>query len=174
MEDIKITPKQNLTPDFKRQLQTILDTEMYPTKNNTPALQEKFVKRYSFGALVASVFYYAAMRDKLFIWLSILCSVVFLLSPLLLIMPIWARRRAYVSRSWQSYGEFEHVQRQWDRAGICALALVILLIYLMFRILTPVLLNGFKQINPNLYPSSGNYLEQLQQTEDDLRQTLGQ
>lgn len=161
--------------EFGRELRTILDTETYPTTNTTPELQQRFLNRFSFGALVFNFAYFFAMRDRLLAWLSLFVTIVFIFSPLLLVFPFWARRRAYQSRPWQSFGQFEHIQKKWDRAGVWALVVVILLFYLLFRLLTPLLLNGFQQINPELLNgNSDNYVQQLQQTENDLQQILGQ
>ncbi len=170
MDSISPKPK----PDFQAQLTKILDNQEYPTNNTTPELQEKFLRHYSFGALVLNFFYFTAMKDKLMAWLSLLAGLIIFFTPLLFIFPIWARRRAYQTRDWQNFGQFEHAQRKWDRSALYLLVVMAIIFYIAFRAITPILLNGFRHINPNLDSSSGDYIQQLQQTEQDLQQTLGQ
>lgn len=164
-----ITPAAEPT-DIKARLYE----NQFPSRNVTPEQQARYLGRYSVGALVMSFFYYQAMRDRLLAWLSILVSIAFFLSPLLLIFPFWARRRAYQSRTWRNFGEFESNQKKWDRVGLYSLLALAVLLFLAFRLLTPLLLNGFAQINPGLTNTdSSNYIDQLNQTKDSLQQILG-
>jgi len=155
-------------------LSTQVNEKLFPTTHTTPEEQQKYLNTYSFGALVLSFFYYQAMRDKLLMWLSVIVSLVFFLTPLLFLFPLWARRRAYSSRAWQNFGEFEDVQAKWDRAGVYFLISSLLGLYLLFRLVAPLLLSGLEQISPTLSPGSSgsNTLQQLQQTRDQLQQTI--
>jgi hypothetical protein len=126
--------------------------------------QQKYLSRYSFSALVCSAVYYWYMKDKVFFWISIVSSLLFF--PILFILPLLARQRAWKMHEWRSFGHFESVQKKWDRASIYVLVITVfvfsLTAYYEVRFMT------------NLLNDSGiNNLNDVQKMQDDLENTLG-
>jgi hypothetical protein len=67
------------------------------------------------------------MKDKVFFWVSIVFGVLFF--PVLFILPIYARRRAWKLREWRSFSQFKSVQEKWDRASVYGLIIFVILIF---------------------------------------------
>lgn len=125
------------------QLEKLL--EQFPELNRnatSPEEQEKYLKGYSWSALVYNVFYFFAMRDWLFVGISIVCSIVIYLIPVLFILPFFARRRAWEKRGWKDYAEFSETQKQWDRSSIYGIVVLVLVI-LIGGYLLSTLVKGF-------------------------------
>ncbi len=101
-------------PALQTKIKQIIDQGTYPDSGLSSEEQEKFINRYSLGALTLNVVYFFAMSDSPMAWLSLACSVIFIFAPLLFIFPFFARRRAYTRRQWSSFNHFYAVQRQWD------------------------------------------------------------
>ncbi|MFA5927156.1 MAG: hypothetical protein WCT32_00350 [Patescibacteria group bacterium] len=124
---------------------------------------EKFLHGYSMGALTYSAVYFFAMSDSFFSWLSIISALVFF--PALLILPFFARRRAWQNHHWQSYTEFEHTQKSWDRAGWYGLITTFALLYFAYRFAYAPVLRSF-------LPDGKDQLEQTKQELQDLQELL--
>ncbi|MBU6389776.1 hypothetical protein KGQ71_04670 [Patescibacteria group bacterium] len=67
------------------------------------------------------------MGDTAFALWSVLAALVFF--PVLFILPVFARKRAWRKRAWFNFAEFEQVQRKWDIAGIIFLIVSLILLY---------------------------------------------
>ena len=88
-----------------------------PAAISNPWEEEAFKKRFSLGALAYNFFYFQAMHDTLFMWLSIIFSMLVYTIPLLLVLAYLARGRAWQTREWDSFAEFEAAQKKWDRSA---------------------------------------------------------
>ncbi len=145
------------------------------TKDATsPEQQGRYLRRYSPAALIFSVFYFAAMKDWLFAIASIICSVTIVLLPGLLILPIFARRRAYGYKNWASFEEFQEVQISWDKSAIYSLVVLVILTILIGFLAGPSFLNAIHQISPSTSQDNGqNVIQQLNQTKNDFQNVIG-
>jgi len=166
---ISVEPTVKQTVDFQK----IIDQNAHPDPGLTPEEQAKFIHRYSFAALIWQFIYYFAMGDGLLAWLSIFCSVVFIFSPLLLILPFWARRRAYDSHEWSGFPEYYSVQKKWDRSAVYITIIGFVLGALSFWILGPTLLNAIRAVTGNSNPDA-SFTQQLQDTVKQYQNVLGQ
>lgn len=165
----QIPSRQGEVVDF----QQIIADNKYPDPGLTPDEQTAFSHRYSFAALIWQFVYYFAMGDTLMAWLSIICSVVFILAPLLLIFPIWARRRAYQSKNWSGFSEFYHAQKKWDRSALYLLIVSVILLLITFWLLGPILLNAIQAVTGSTDANS-NFSQQVQDTVKQYQDVLGQ
>lgn len=108
----------------KRLNQIIAQNEGYDGIDPTPEEQEKYLSKYSFSALVCSAIYFWYMKDRTFFWVSIFSSILFF--PILFFLPLSARRRAWASKKWRSFGQFQSVQKKWDEASVYAVILFVI------------------------------------------------
>lgn len=84
----------------------------------------RYLNGFSMGAFIFGLFYFWNMRDRLLFWLSFLGN---LFVPIvILILPFFARRRAYELRQFEDFSEFKYVQSRWDTAGWIGLLLIII------------------------------------------------
>ncbi len=136
-----------------------------------PNEQARFTNGYSWGAVVYSFLYFQAMKDQLFAWISLVCGLSGFLLPVYLLLPIWARRRAYSRRQWLSYSQFQVVQERWDKAALYGLVIMVIAFYFatrwLYSTLTP-LVNSFAPGG-----LKGNPTEQIQQIQQNLQDTIG-
>lgn len=124
---------EQLSAEAQKQVEAIIaEAKGIPTIEIPKEEQEKYLRGYSVAALVFSFFYFRAMQDRLFMWLSIIFSVS--LFPLLLVLPFPARQRAWENGNWQSFQEFKTAQQKWDRAGWYGFIVFIIISYLFLRI----------------------------------------
>jgi len=162
-------PRVGLPPvDFKK----IIEENAFPDPGLTPDEQTAFTHRYSLAALIWQFVYYFAMGDGLLAWLSIGCSVIFVFAPLLLILPIWARRRAFQSHRWSGFSEFYWAQKKWDRSALWLLVATVALGLISFWIIGPILLNSFSAVTGG--NNSGGFSQQVQDTVKQYQDILGQ
>lgn len=156
------------TVDFKK----ILNDSVYPDPGLDEDQQQKFVNRYSFSALVLQFVYYFAMGDQLLAWGSLVCSVSIVLTPLLLVFPFWARRRAYEKRTWSGFNEFYHNQKEWDREALYLTIASIILAVVAMWLIGPMILKSAQTLTGQ--SDSTNFTQQLQDTVQQYREILGQ
>ncbi|MEK7202048.1 MAG: hypothetical protein AAB669_00735 [Patescibacteria group bacterium] len=154
--------------DFKK----ILNDAVYPDPGLTPEQQDKFVGRYSFSALVLQFVYYFAMGDALLAWGSLICSVSIVLTPLLLIFPLFARRRAFEKRQWSGFSEFYHNQRKWDREALYLTIASIILVVVALWLIGPMILKSAQTLTGQ--SGSTDFTQQLQDTVGQYQDILGQ
>lgn len=166
MTETSIAPK--LPVDFKK----ILNDAVYPDPGLDEDRQEKFINRYSFSALVLQFVYYFAMGDALLAWASLVCSVSIVLTPLLLVFPFWARRRAYERRQWSGFNEFYQNQRKWDREAVYLTLASIILAVVALWLIGPMILKSAQTLTGQ--SDSTNFTQQLQDTVQQYREILGQ
>lgn len=98
---------------------------------STPEDETKFHQGYSLAALVFGPFYFAAMNDWLFVFLSIVFGLIFF--PLLFVLPISARSRAWKMHYWADAGLFIKVQRLWDKSAIYFSILSVVIVVMAFQ-----------------------------------------
>ncbi len=111
------SPSQNLNPETEAKIEQIIaGKDGYEVVDCTPMEQERYLNKYSFSALIFSIFYFQYMKDRAFFWLSIMSGVLFF--PALFFLPFFARRRAWKQQEWQSFNQFMAVQKKWDIAAI--------------------------------------------------------
>ena len=153
-------------PDFQK----ILEQVAYPDSGLSSEQQQKFNNRYSFSALILQFVYYFAMGDQLLAWLSLICSISIVFTPLLFLFPVWARRRAFASRKWSGFNEFYHNQKKWDREAayltIASVALGLVVIWLI----GPMILKSTQNLTGQ--PGSTDFTQQLQDTVQQYRNLL--
>lgn len=166
MTETSIAPKPPV--DFKK----ILDDSVYPDPELTPEQQQKFVNGYSFSALVLQFVYYFAMGDALLAWVSLICSVSIVLTPLLLVFPFFARRRAYQKRTWSGFSEFYHNQKKWDREALYLTIASIILVVVALWLIGPMILKSAQTLTGQ--SSSTDFTQQLQDTVEQYQDILGQ
>ncbi len=154
--------------DFKK----ILEDNAYPDPGLTAEQQQDFVNRYSLSALVLQFVYYFAMGDQLLAWGSLICSVSIVLTPLLLIFPFWARRRAYQRRTWSGFGEFYHNQKKWDREALYLTIASIILAVVALWLISPMILKSVHSLTGQ--SPSTNLTQQLQDAVKQYQDILGQ
>lgn len=152
--------------------QKIITKNAYPDPGLTAEQKQTFVNRYSFGALILQFVYYFAMGDAFLAWVSVICSVSIVLTPLLLIFPFWARRRAFQKRQWSGFGEFYHNQKKWDREAIYLLSATLLLLAAALWLIGPLILKSAQNLTGQ--PGSTDFTNQLQDTVQQYRDILGQ
>jgi len=111
----------------KKMSEVIAENEGYQEVELSSQEQEAHLSKYSFSALVCSAIYFWYMKDKVFFWVSIVFGVLFF--PVLFILPIYARRRAWKLREWRSFSQFKSVQEKWDRASVYGLIIFVILIF---------------------------------------------
>lgn len=157
-----------LTPvDFKKNL----SDSVYPDPGLTAEQQEQFVNRYSLSALILQFVYYFAMGDALLAWGSLICSVSIVLTPLLLIFPFFARRRAYQKRTWSGFNEFYHNQKKWDREALYLMIATIILAVVALWLIGPMILKSAQTLTGQ--SGSTDFTQQLQDTVQQYREILG-
>jgi hypothetical protein len=142
----------------------IAQEEGYGPVDPTPEEQEKYLKKYSISALVFSVVYFWQMKDKTFFWFSALSSLIFF--PLVFILPFFSRRRAFQKRKWHSFNHFAFVQKKWDDYAIVGL-IVSVVAFFLISWWEVNLLNNY------LHSSGLNNMNDIQQLQDQLQETLG-
>lgn len=99
--------------------------------------QEKFMSQYSFAALVYGPIYFFAMNDWFFAILSLTGSILFF--PIIFLLPIFARRRAWANKKWFNLNDFIRLQKVWDKAGIYGAVLLLVVFYCSFLFFTKYL-----------------------------------
>ena len=158
-----------LTP--QTQYRQIIAQNAYPASNLSPEQQRAYVNRYSFGALVFNFIYYFAMEDSPLAWLSLFCTIFFVFLPVIFILPLFARRRAWARRQWLNFDHFHTTQKQWDRWGWSMLIFTIALIGLSLWIIGPMILRSVQ----NLTGQSGttNFTQQLRVAVKQYQDILG-
>lgn len=159
------------TPD--ENYQKIIRDNIYPDPGLSDDQQRRFTHRYSFAALVLQFVYFFAMGDGLLAWLSIGCSVIYIFSPLLLIFPIWARRRAFASRRWSGFNEFYYAQKKWDRLALYLLIALVVLGLITFWLIGPTVINSFHTLTGQT-TSGGSLNQQVQDAVRQYQSILGQ
>ena len=162
----------SLSPERTVDFKNILEQAAYPDPGLNDQQQLEFVNRYSFAALVLQFVYYFAMEDQLLAWSSIICSVSIVLTPLLLIFPFWARRRAYQKRHWSGFNEFFHNQRRWDREAVHLTVATIVLGLAVLWLIGPMILKSAQTLTGQ--SGAGDFTQQLQDTVQQYRDILGQ
>ena len=130
----------------------------------TPEQQESFLHGYSWGALVYGFFYFIAVGDQPFAWLSLVLSLSVYLAPALLILPFFARRRAWQHCHDQDFARFYRKQRQWDRRAIYGSIALVVVFYILYR----MLIGQLSTINQG--GSDQSTIDQLQQSVNELQQ----
>lgn len=166
MTETDIAPKPPV--DLKK----ILNDSVYPDPGFTAEQQQNFVNRYSFSALVLQFVYYFAMGDALLAWGSLICSVSIILTPLLLVFPFFARRRAYQKRTWSGFSEFYHNQKKWDREALYLTIASIVLVVVVLWLIGPMILQSVQNLTGQ--SGSSDFTQQLQDTVQQYREILGQ
>lgn len=142
----------------------IAQQEGYGPVDPTPEEQEKYLKKYSLSALVFSIVYFWQMKDKGYFWLSIISSVVFF--PIIFILPIYSRRRAWQKRKWRSFNHFLLVQKKWDDYAIVGL-IVSIVVFFLISWWEVNLLKGY-------FNSAGlTNINDIQELQNQLQDTLG-
>jgi hypothetical protein len=119
----------------------IAQQEGYSAEEPPKEDKMRFFEWFSLGALVFGPIYYIAMRDRLLTWLSVLA--VALVFPLIVILPFFARRRAWETREWQGFNQYAATQKKWDRAGWWVLAGTLVLAVLLWNMVVSPALDGF-------------------------------
>ena len=159
--DTQLPP--DLPPEAKLQIENIIaKAKGVEIDAPSPEEQERFLSGFSLAALVYSFVYFRAMKDRVFTWLGLFSSLVFL--PGLVIMPFMARRRAWQSREWISFNEFKASQKAWDKAGFYGLLFLLISGYLFLRISYPIFESLLKQNS-----TSDNPAQQLQDLQNNLQ-----
>jgi hypothetical protein len=158
MDNITAPPLPSVPVDFKK----IIDQTVYPDPGINDEQKQAFINRYSFSALVLQFVYYFAMGDQLLAWLSLLCSISIVLTPILLFFPFFARRRAYQKRSWTGFSEFYHNQREWDKEALYLTIATIILIAISLWLIGPMILQSAQSLTGQ--SGSTNFSQQLQDT----------
>lgn len=153
-----------LSPEVEKKINNIIaQNEGISIEEVSAPDQARFTSGFSLGALVYGAFYFILMRDRLYTILSILFSLLF--PPLIIALALNARRRAWQTRSWINYNEFMENQKLWDKAGLYGIVVSIILSWFLLRYMYS-LLSG-------LIPSSGTELQQLNEFQKNLQDTLG-
>jgi len=101
------------TPEEQAKINSILhQSQGVPVEDVSPLEREEYLKKFSFAALIWNFFYYQAMGDTLFVWISLSSSVFIVTLPALIPMAFMARRRAWEStkRQWRDFREFQAAQ----------------------------------------------------------------
>lgn len=161
------TPQIPAAPvDFKK----IIEENAHPDPGFSAEQQQKFINRYSPSALILQFVYYFAMGDQLLAWLSLVCSISIFLTPVLLIFPFYARRRAYQKRSWTSFGEFYHTQKKWDKEALYLAIASIILVLVVLWLIGPMILHSVQNLTGQ--SDSANLSGQLQDTVQQYRDIL--
>ncbi|MCR4277807.1 MAG: hypothetical protein NUV85_02210 [Candidatus Berkelbacteria bacterium] len=164
MTEANISPKP--PADFKK----ILNESVYPNPGLTAEQQEKFVNQYSFSALILQFVYYFVMGDALLAWGSLICSVSIVLTPLIVVFPFWARRRAYQKRTWSSFNEFYHNQKKWDREATYLAIVSIVLVVVSLWLIGPMILKSAQVLTGQ--SGSTDFTQQLQDAVQQYRDIL--
>jgi hypothetical protein len=120
----------------------------------SPEEMERYLRGYSFGALVWSFFYFRAVKDNLFVWLSVIFS--FTIFPALFVLPVFARRRAWAMGGWLNFNDFQNTQKKWDKTAVYGGILLIILSYVFLRQSASVFQSLLKQNS-----TSTNTVQQL-------------
>ncbi|MDP3992635.1 MAG: hypothetical protein Q8Q05_00205 [bacterium] len=168
MDDISAPRRPAAPVDFKK----VLNDSVYPDPGFTPEQQQEFINRYSFSALILQFVYYFAMGDALLAWGSLVCSVSIVLTPLLLVFPFFARRRAFEKRQWSGFNEFYHNQKKWDREAVYLTIASIILIVVALWLIGPIILKSAQTLTGQ--SGSTDFTQQLQDTVQQYRDILGQ
>ena len=119
------------TPEIQEQIDHILMQGGSSTQFSG-IQKQKFLSNYSLGAMAFGCFYFFRVKDPFFGWLSLIFSLSFFLAPCLLILPFFARQRAWDRYPEQDFQSFYRVQKTWDRNagyGLVALVIILLLTY---------------------------------------------
>jgi hypothetical protein len=144
-----------------------------PAEDPQPMAQESFLRGFSWGALVYSYFYFQAMRDRTFAWLSVAAFATVVLLPLILVFPFMARRRAWEYREWTTFNEFMMVQKKWDRAAWVGAVVLIVGGYFTSQLAMTFLLNTLHGINPDLIDNKkGDAATELNKTREQLQDII--
>jgi hypothetical protein len=114
----------------------------------SPFEQEAYLKKFSFSALIWNAFYFHAMGDTVFLWISIACSVFVVTLPVLIVLAFLARRRAWESpkRTWRDFNEFQAVQRKWDKTSWIGLIALIIGTWITGQLLANAMGNATKSL----------------------------
>lgn len=142
----------------------IAEKEGYSPIDPSPEEQEKYLSRYSLSALFFSVVYFWQMKDKTFFWFSILSSLIFF--PLIFILPIFSRRRAWKQRKWHSFNHFLLVQKKWDSYAIYGMIISIVAFYLISYW-------ELKLIESYFNSAGLNNMNDVQQLQNQLQDAIG-
>ena len=154
--------------------QKIIAETTRPDPGLSPNEQSRFIHRYSFAALVWQFVYYFAMGDNLLAWLSIICSVIFVFAPLLLVFPIWARRRAYDSGKFTVFSDYHSAQKKWDRSALYLTLITLVLGLLSIWVFGPALLNAIHTVTGGSTDPNASVTSQLQDAVKQYQDVLGQ
>ncbi len=147
----------------QQQINTIIaQTKGVSTELPSPEAQEHFLRGFSMAALVYSFVYFRAMRDATMTWLSVVFALLFF--PGLFVVPFQARRRAWASREWVNFNEFQAVQRSWDRAAWYGVIVMIVVLYLAMRMVYAALQPLLDSVN-----STGDPVQQLRSLQEELQ-----
>ncbi len=154
-----------------------LSEEIVPELSDEPAvaIQERYRRGYSWAALVFGYFYFRSMRDQLFAWLSLIAALSLVLSPVLLLLPFWARRRAWAQRDWLDYNEFATVQKKWDVAALIGLAVLLFVAYFSYQASSGLMNALLKNLDP--LRQSGQPIDpsqELERIQQNIKGGLGQ
>jgi len=125
--------------------------------------RERYLKKYSFGALVFSAIYFGYMKDKIFLWLSIVLGIIFF--PVLFILPFFARKRAWRMRQWRSFNHFRAVQKKWEKAAVYGAVIFVAVFFISLYFETKIL-NGF------LNSSNINNMNDVKQLQEELQGSI--
>lgn len=156
--------------DIDLKLQTLLAQEKgLPVVQPSSTEQEKYLSGYSWSALFYNYFYFRAMEDKEFAWLSAIAGLTGFLAPILIILPFFARRRAWERRQWQGFTHFQSVQRTWDRSTIYSGVFILIAFYALYKIA----LSSIMPLLHSIDPTGANSTTLSPQTIEQLKQNVG-
>lgn len=148
----------------KKMNEIIAENEGYQEVELSPEEQEKYLSKYSVSALVCSAIYFWYMKDKVFFWVSILASILFF--PVLFILPVSARRRAWKMREWRSFSQFKSMQDKWDKFSVYGAIIFVALFFCAAYY-------EIKIISTFMNSSGLNNMNDIEQFQNDLQSTLG-
>lgn len=104
---------------------------------------------FSWAALVYGPFYYGAMKDWLFVFLSSIASLLVYTIPLLIPLAFFARRRAWHSKKWDTEDQFWQSQKLWDRSAVFGAILAVIALYFASQYVFSLLSSNFGTTDPN-------------------------
>lgn len=156
----------------KEKFEQILDQSIYPDSGLNEQQQQVYIKRYSPSALILNAVYYFAMKDFVFGWLSFASAVIFMFSPIILLLPFAARRRAYKAREWHSFNHFYSVQRHWDRYAYWFFGLSLVILIGAFWLIGPWLSSTLKILIGSQMIDPTSVTDKLQNTVNSYQELL--